>query len=283
MEKAVALLQRNDIMVDLEDESNLAQCKWDEKESTPNIAFMREFRRIFKHNFSNLPWFLDEGGLIGAGRAGAMANADDDFDFFAILPRQWAPCKEGTHKCTREEYAEYIHRFLSVFWKEGMCINKFHPELKKFDSRGRLMFSFQLNRKKNVDPLQCFKANTPFAHMHLGMLGDDGRIHTNIWVPKESTHSKDKLPLELMLPVRRCRAGPVEAPCPQNITGFLTVRNQGEYRRRSSDGSCLLVRNKWGMNRKKGQVDKVRNLDRCGYASMVDLADAFESSGYKNC
>jgi hypothetical protein len=280
---AVTFLKRADLMIDLSDDHLVQNCDWPEKESGSNVKFMKEFGRIFREKFNNLPWFLDEGGLIGSGRAGAMANADDDFDFFAILPNQSAPCRPGTPQCTLEEFEPYIHRFLLVFWNEGMCINKFHPDPKKFKSKGRLMYSFQLNRPANVDPLQCFHEKTPFAHMHLGMLGTDGLLHTNIWVPKESTHSRDSLPLNIMLPVTRCRAGPVDAPCPQNITGFLSIRNEGEYRKRSSDGSCLLVRSKWGLERKKQQVDKVRKLHQCGYNTMVDLADAFVASGFKDC
>jgi hypothetical protein len=133
------------------------------------------------------------------------------------------------------------------------------------------------------DPEDCFDEGKPFAHMHLGMFGADGKIHTNIWIPSHSTHVKDALPLDVMLPVSRCRAGPIDVPCPRNVTGFLTLRNKGEYRKKSSDGSCLLVRKKWKAAQKAAAADRVRRLDQCGYNSMVDLLPSFIASGHKSC
>lgn len=279
----VAFLNRPDLMVDLEDTTLNAKCKWPEKESNTNQAFMKEFGRIFKHLLGNLPWHLDEGGLIGSCRAGSMINADDDFDFFVLLPNQHAPCRPDSLTCEPEEWERVIHKFLMVFWNEGMCINKFHPDPAKFRSRGRLMYSLQLNRPNDVPPEQCFIEQKAFAHMHLGILNSEGKLQTNIWKTKGSTHKIDTLPLDIMFPVTRCRAGPIDAPCPHNITGYLTVRNGGEYRRYSSDGSCLLVRTKWNRERKIAQVKRTRDLSACGYNSIVDLADAFVASDYKNC
>lgn len=278
------LLNREDSMVDLEDDATNKACvpPIDEKESSTNTAFLKEFTRIFKYNFSNLPWMLDEGGLIGSSRVGSMANADDDFDFLALLPNQHAPCSPDSLTCTPEQFNDFIHDFLMVFWNAGMCINKFHPNRAKFVSRMRLMYSFQLGRRADVPPEQCFIQGKPFAHMHLGIFNDKGLFQTNIWA-KGTTHPMDELDLSLLLPVRRCRSGMFDAPCPNNITGFLTVRNRGEYRKKSSDGSCLLVRAKWGIARKKMAVEKVRRLQQCGYNSIVDLADDFERSGYKSC
>ena len=123
----------------------------------------------------------------------------------------------------------------------------------------------------------------PFAHLHMGILQPmTGLLKTNVWAVG-TTHPMDELDLRDILPVARCRAGPVDAPCPRHITRYLTVRNRGEYRKKSSDGSCLLVKQKWGLLRKKGAVQTVRRLDACGYNSMVDLADEFEKSGFASC
>ena len=266
--------------------------EWQERDSPSNTQFAIVFSRILREKFppekggaldgSGLHWFLDEGGLIGTSRAGALRNADDDFDFFLLLPNLIAPCRPDSLSCTPEEYNDYIHKFLMVFHEEGMCINKFSPNPKKFKSRGRLMYSFQLNRG-NADPENCFIEKKPFAHMHLGIFNEQGEVCTNVWIPSHSTHIKDKLHLDDMLPVSRCRAGPVDVPCPQNITGFLTVRNGGEYRKRSSDGSCLIVKKKWGALRKKNAAKTLKALDECGYNSIVDLLPDFEASGYTTC
>jgi len=291
---AVVLKRLSDSrMIDILGNTTLNEaCPWTEKESGSNVAFMKAFAPIFRNEFpaskggardgSGLHWFLDEGGLIGSSRAGSMANADDDFDFFVLLPNQHAPCRPDSITCTPEEFERYIHRFLMVFWeKGGMCINKFHPSPDKFKSRRRLMYSFQLNRNKDVPPERCFQEGKPFAHMHLGMFTPEGKVKTNIWA-HGTTHPMDELDLSIMLPVTRCRAGPVDAPCPRNITQFLTVRNRGEYRS-GGDGSCLLVRKKWGAARKKVAVQKTLELSRCGYNTMADLAPEFIASDYRTC
>lgn len=270
--------------------------QWLEKDSPSNVQFAVEFSRILRDKFppekggaldgSGLHWFLDEGGLIGSSRAGSLRNADDDFDFFLLLPHLHQPCREGSLTCTPEEFNKFIHGFLMVFHDEGMCINKFSPDPKRFKSNGRLMYSFQLNRggsSSTADAENCFQEKKPFAHMHLGIFNEEGQVCTNVWIPAHSTHAKDKLRLQDMLPVARCRAGPIDVPCPQNITGFLTVRNGGEYRKRSADGSCLIVKKKWGTARKKNAAKVLKALDDCGYNSIVDLLPAFESSDYTNC
>jgi hypothetical protein len=274
---------------------NASACRalQDEKESTSNEKFAMAFGKIFRERFppaaggapdgSGLHWMLDEGGLIGASRAGAMRNADDDFDFFALLPNQHAPCRAGSLTCTEPEYHAFIHKFLMTFWDAGWCINKFHPDPAKFKARRRLMYSLQLNRDaRNPNPLTCFSEQKPFAHMHLAMFNDKGLLKTNIWA-HGTTHPMDELPLSVLLPVQRCRAGAVDAPCPHRIVDFLTLRNRGEYRKYSSDGSCLLVRSKWGMARKVKAVQRTRDLAACGYATMVSLADDLVGSGYKRC
>lgn len=284
----------NDV-VDEKDESlkYLKKCpEWLEKDSASNIQFAVVFSKLLREKFppekggaldgSGLHWFLDEGGLIGSSRAGSLRNADDDFDFFLLLPNLHMPCRADSLTCTPDEFNSYIHKFLMVFHNEGMCINKFSPDPKRFKSKGRLMYSFQLNRGA-ADPEACFQEKKPFAHMHLGIFDEQGKVCTNVWIPAHSTHSKDKLDLDVMLPVTRCRAGAVEVPCPQNITGFLTERNQGEYRKRSSDGSCLVVKKKWGLPRKKQAASTLRALDACGYNSIIDLLPEFERTGYKDC
>lgn len=277
---------------DADDESKTKCKEWQVKDSSSNVQFAIIFAKLLREKFppekggaldgSGLHWFLDEGGLIGSSRAGALRNADDDFDFFLLLPNLHAPCKPTSLTCDLEEFNNYIHKFLMVFHDEGMCINKFSPDSKRFKSRGRLMYSFQLNRG-NADPEKCFQEKKPFAHMHLGIFNEQGQVCTNIWIPPHSTHTKDKLDLDVMLPVSKCRAGSAEVPCPQNITGFLTERNRGEYRRRSADGSCLIVKKKWGAARKKSVAKTLRALDQCGYNSIIDLLPAFEQSGYTNC
>lgn len=277
------LLNSRDTMVDLSTPMTLT-CSdpITEKDSTSNFEFLKFFSRVFKEKFDNLPWWLDEGGLIGASRAGAMTNADDDFDFMMILPNQHAPCRPDSLTCTADEFQVYIHKFLMVFWNEGLCINKFHPDPRKFKSKGRLMYSFQLNRPDGVDPEQCFHEGKPFAHMHLGIFTDDGLLETNVWA-KHTTHPIDRIPLGVVLPVRRCRVGHMDAPCPYNVTEFLTIRNRGEYRKQSSDGSCLLVKQKWGAKRKRDQVMKTLKLHECGYNSMIDLVQPFVASNFTAC
>lgn len=282
----MALLNRQDSMVDLAAPRvyDRAACPVEpnENELGSNLVFLDVFMKIFREKFDNLPWMLDEGGLIGASRAGAMRNADDDFDFFAVLPNNHAPCRPDSLTCTPEEFHTYIHAFLMVFWNLGMCINKFHPDKAKFVSKMRLMYSFQLNRPEHVDPLQCFIESKPFAHMHLGMFTSEGLLQTNIWAV-HTTHARDKLPIEVLLPTSRCRVGNKDAPCPRNITEFLTIRNGGEYRKKSSDGSCLLVKKKWKPALREVSVEKTRQLDRCGYNTIVDLVPSFVASGYQAC
>ncbi|CUI15005.1 unnamed protein product [Bodo saltans] len=79
----ITLLNRQDSMINL---SHRVQLSCDsppnEKESSSNYEFLQVFGDMLREKFDNLPWWLDEGGLIGSSRAGAMTNADDDFDFF---------------------------------------------------------------------------------------------------------------------------------------------------------------------------------------------------------
>eukprot|EP00758_Cryptobia_borreli_P003438 Tbor_TRINITY_DN3742_c0_g1::TRINITY_DN3742_c0_g1_i1::g.2455::m.2455 len=294
------------------------------KESRSNTQFLRLFTHIFEKEFGGLPWWLDEGGLIGAARDGSLQSTDDDFDFFAILPNQTAPCSpystncsdtyaHGTHKGSetddgndnidkgvhqekREDggiaYNRFIHKFLLVFWeKYNFCINKFNPDVNKFVSRGRLMYSFQLNRrsmnpkkKKNNNSPNCFVEGKPFAHMHLGMLVPNspiGEIETNIWAGHTS-HKRDRIPLSIVLPVSRCRVGALDGPCPNNVTAYLLMRNQAEYVS-GKDGGCLLMRSKWSMARRRESLRRVRNLHACGYASLNPMSYLFESSGFTRC
>eukprot|EP00759_Apiculatamorpha_spiralis_P003945 PhF_6_TR12238/c0_g1_i1/m.19377 len=270
-------------MIDLDDKTLNAKCPHDFKDSEMNGKFMVKFTAIFKK--LKLAWWLDEGGLIGSSRGGALTNADDDFDFFCLLPNQRHPCSPTSHTCNPgPEFNAYIHRFLMHFWNAGMCINKFSPNLKDFKSNNRLMYSFQMDQSYRGSPEEgCFDPRAPFAHMHLGMLTADGKyLHTNVWAG-HTTHPQDKLPLDIILPIKRCRAGKFDAPCPKDLTGYLTIRNRGEYRKQSSDGNCLLVRRKWGLKRKMIAVDGVKKLDECGYNSIVDLVPAFIKSNYTNC
>eukprot|EP00760_Papus_ankaliazontas_P018503 PhM_4_TR17516/c0_g1_i1/m.51087 len=272
-------------MLDLDDTTTRDKCPHNAhfKDSDMNMKFMAKFTKIFKK--LKLQWWLDEGGLIGSARAGSMNNADDDFDFFAVLPNQRHPCRPDSHTCqSEEEYNRFIHSFLMNFWNEGMCINKFHPNVDQFKSRGRLMYSLQLDRSYHGTAEQgCFDPKASFAHMHLGiMTPDQTSLHTNVWAG-HTTHPQDKLPLDVILPVARCRSGRLDAPCPRNLTGYLSMRNRGEYRKRSGDGSCLLVRNKWNEKRRQLAVDTIKMLDECGYNTMIDLLPAFLKSGMKGC
>ena len=92
--------------VDFSDETMLENCPHTFKDTDQNINFVLKFRKIFAK--LKVHWWLDEGGLIGASRAGGMTNADDDFDFFALLPNQVCPlssftncCQYSTHKQTQ--------------------------------------------------------------------------------------------------------------------------------------------------------------------------------------
>lgn len=277
------LLSSKNRMIDVMGNDTLRKkCEvWAERESSSNLAFVETFSRVFK-SLNDLPWWLDEGGLIGASRAGSMINADDDFDFFALLPKQHAPCRPDSLTCTHEEFDRMIHPFLMTFWNAGMCINKFHPDPSRFVSKNRLMYSFQLNRRDEVPPDQCFVESKPFAHMHLGILDRQGRLQTNVWAVN-TNHPRDIIPLDVVLPATRCRVGPLDAPCPNNITAYLSIRNQGEYRKKSSDGNCLLVRRKWGLERKQKAVEQTRKLAACGYNSIADLIPAFVGSAYRDC
>ncbi|KAH9586547.1 hypothetical protein LSM04_008859 [Trypanosoma melophagium] len=86
-----------------------------------------------------------------------------------------------------------------------------------------------------------------------------------------------------MLPVRRCRMGLKDAPCPNKIIEFLTIRNRGEYVQRSAVGKCLLIKNQWPLKKIMSQVQKVKLLHNCGYASMIELADKLVETGYRKC
>ncbi|RNF07466.1 uncharacterized protein Tco025E_07361 [Trypanosoma conorhini] len=254
-----------------------------ERDNPKFVEFLAFFTRVFKAKYNNIPWWLDEGSLIGVGRAGAIVDADDDFDFFVLLPNSTAPCRPGSLECTREEFNVAIHRFLLPLWVAGACIRRFNPDIAKFDSDRRLLYTLQLRKLNDTrDPLQCFNPRAPFAHMHLGMLNVDGELETNKWVGPNS-HPKDKLPLNLILPVRRCRLGAGDAPCPFDIVGYLTLRNRGEYVRNSKDGVCLLVKKKWNRVRKIDQVKKVQLLHDCGYNSMISLKQRFIESDYGTC
>eukprot|EP01065_Artemidia_motanka_P004709 TRINITY_DN12250_c0_g1_i1.p1 TRINITY_DN12250_c0_g1~~TRINITY_DN12250_c0_g1_i1.p1 ORF type:complete len:395 (+),score=103.68 TRINITY_DN12250_c0_g1_i1:69-1253(+) len=280
--------------LDLDDSTVRDNCHTDIvfNEADLNVAFMRKFGGIFKR--LGIHWWLDEGGLIGASRAGSMANADDDFDFFALLPNQIHPCRPDSYGCDdKKEFNVMIHKFLSEFWNEGMCVNNFHPDINKFNASGKLMYSFMLDRSRIYQPhartpgARCFEhGKTPrFAHMHLGLLTPEGELATNVWAPPlaRGGHAHDKIPLRTVLPVRRCRAGPVDAPCPNNIEAFLKLRNEGEYGRASSQGSCLLVRKKWATKKKLEVVRITKELHRCGYNSMHSMVSAAEASGYRDC
>jgi hypothetical protein len=279
----MTLLNRKDSMINLSEKKRLT-CDPPpmEKESSSNYEFLQVFGDMLREKFENLPWWLDEGGLIGSSRAGAMTNADDDFDFFMLLPNQHAPCNSNSLTCSPEEFEAYIFSFLMVFWNAGMCINKFYPDSKRFRSRGRLMYSFQLHRRNDVDPEHCFREDKPFAHMHLGIFNEKGQIQTNIWA-KHTTHPIDSIPLEVVLPVKRCRVGTQDAPCPNNVTEYLTIRNRGEYRKKSSDGSCLLVKQRWGRNRKIEQVKKTERLRDCGYNGLFELIEPYKLSNFSTC
>ncbi|RNF04300.1 hypothetical protein TraAM80_05214 [Trypanosoma rangeli] len=254
-----------------------------EKDHPKFVEFLAFFAGVFKTKYNNTPWWLDEGSLIGVGRAGTIVNADDDFDFFVLLPNSTAPCRQQSLECTREEFNVFIHRFLLPLWEAGACIRRFNPNITKFDSDRRLLYTLQIRNPNHAhNPLQCFNSRAPFAHMHLGMLNADGELETNKWVGPNS-HPKDKLPLNLMLPVRRCRLGASDAPCPFDIVGYLKLRNRGEYIRNSKDGTCLLVKKKWSRVRKINQVKKVQLLHDCGYNSMISLKQRFIDTNYSAC
>ena len=291
---ALALMNAPDAAIDLKRTHRVAKdpSKCDETALatiTDEPAFERYadlFSDIFENEFgSSIPWFLDEGGLIGVSRSGTLRNADDDFDFFALLPNQTAPCQPNTTTCTNEEYHAYIHKFLMVFWNRGLCINKFHPDPAKFKSNMRLMYSIQHDRDTSVPPERCYKEHKPFAHMHLGIMMEDsatGEIETNIWA-RHTTHPIDKIPMHLVLPTTRCKVGRTEAPCPRDIVGFLKHRNRGEYFKKSADGSCLLIRNRWSKKNRIKAAQAVANLDACGYNTMVSLLPALIASDYTSC
>ncbi|ORC91731.1 uncharacterized protein TM35_000053270 [Trypanosoma theileri] len=283
----VCRMEEPGVMVDLTvpREYNRSQCPVEpaERDDPRLLKFLEFFTRIFKEKFNNLPWWMDEGSLIGVSRAGSIRNADDDFDFFVLLPNSTSPCRPNSLECTREEFNTMIHRFLMPFWEAGACIHWYNPDITKFDADLRLIYAFQLHRHDNSpDRLDCFDTNAPVAHMHLGMLNANGELETNKWVGPRS-HPKDKLPLSILLPVCRCRMGLKDAPCPNDIIGFLTLRNRGEYVRRSREGKCLLVKKQWSLEKKMNQVQKVKLLHDCGYASMIQLADSFVESGYRTC
>eukprot|EP01059_Diplonema_ambulator_P002692 TRINITY_DN12333_c0_g1_i2.p1 TRINITY_DN12333_c0_g1~~TRINITY_DN12333_c0_g1_i2.p1 ORF type:complete len:183 (+),score=26.69 TRINITY_DN12333_c0_g1_i2:94-642(+) len=181
-----------------------------------------------------------------------------------------------------------IHGFLMNFWEEGMCVNNFHPDLDKFDSQSKLMYSLMLDQNTIYQPnaktpgARCFEhGKTPrFAHMHLAMYQPDGTLATNVWA---KGHKHDRIPVNVVLPTTRCRTGPVEAPCPQDIPLFLKLRNEGEYNKSSSQGNCLLVRRKWSSEKKQQIIKLTENLHSCGYNSMYSLIQPAISSGYNYC
>ncbi|KEG07389.1 hypothetical protein DQ04_09951020 [Trypanosoma grayi] len=283
----VRLLQRPDVMVDLraarEYDTSLCPVEPAGREQPQLLEFLRFFTRVFRETYNNLPWWMDEGSLIGIGRAGAVSNADDDFDFFVLLPNTTSPCRPGSLECTPAEFNALIHRFLLPLWKAGACIHWFHPDPSKYDAKMRLMYSLQLHRRDDLkNPLDCFDRKAPLAHMHLGMLNADGELETNKWVGPRS-HPRDKLPLNVILPVQRCRMGTSDAPCPNDIVSYLKMRNEEEYVRRSSEGRCLLVKKRWSIERKQNQVKSVRLLHDCGYNSMIQLVKPLIDSGYATC
>ena len=155
------------------------------------------------------------------------------------------------------------------------------------------MYSLMMDRKKIYQPnaatpgARCFEhGKTPhFAHMHLGMLTEDGKLATNKWAKgkNEGGHPQDKMPVEVVLPVTRCRTGRVEAPCPHNVSQFLKLRNEGEYAKTSSQGNCLIIRKKWGDDKKNQIIQLTRNLHECGYNSMYDLIEPAIASNYMTC
>ena len=75
--------------LDWSDTSLLDKCPHTFVEADLNMKYVQKFQKIFARMKAH--WWLDEGGLIGAARAGGMTNADDDFDFFALLPNQVWP------------------------------------------------------------------------------------------------------------------------------------------------------------------------------------------------
>eukprot|EP00755_Sulcionema_specki_P016740 Sspe_Gene.62747::Locus_35446_Transcript_1_1_Confidence_1.000_Length_1173::g.62747::m.62747 len=232
-------------------------------------------------------WWLDEGGLIGAARGGAMRNADDDFDFFATLPNQTATAAFHDSATPHRDFEKEMHRFLLAFWNAGMCVNHFDPVFERFESKRRLMWSLMFNNKAVRQPQatipgqRCFDHKGSFAHMHLGLLTKDGKaLHTNVW---SKGHPSDLLPLDLILPVRKCRAGNQDVPCPRKVVDYLMLRNNREYARSKSDGNCLLIRKKWNMERRKAMAETVKALDACGFASLAPLIPKLEKSGYTTC
>ena len=151
------------------------------------------------------------------------------------------------------------------------------------------MYSLMLDRNRVYQPnakspgARCFEhGKTPrFAHMHMALLTEDGKhLETNIWA---KGHKHDKIPLDVVLPVRKCRTGALEAPCPNNIGGFLKMRNEGEYNRASSQGNCLLVRKKWSQKKKDDVIQLTNSLHDCGYNSMHDLIEPARASKYMEC
>eukprot|EP01060_Flectonema_neradi_P002555 TRINITY_DN11610_c0_g1_i1.p1 TRINITY_DN11610_c0_g1~~TRINITY_DN11610_c0_g1_i1.p1 ORF type:complete len:380 (+),score=37.36 TRINITY_DN11610_c0_g1_i1:114-1253(+) len=277
--------------VNLTDTSILDKCPHSFTDSDHNQKWTDKLTRFFYEN--NIHWWLDEGGLIGSSRAGGMSNADDDYDFFALLPNQRNPCRPDTPSCTKEEFNSMIHAFLLKLWNFGFCINNFDPDPTKFDSKSKLMYSLMMNQNRIYQPgaktpgARCFEhGKSPrFAHMHLALLTEDGKLATNLWAPllKNGGHAHDFIPLSVVLPTTRCRVGPVEAPCPQNVVKFLKIRNEGEYAKTSSQGNCLIVRRKWSIEKKEKIIELTRNLHECGYNSMYELIEPAIKSNYMNC
>ena len=244
----------------------------------------------------NLSWWLDEGGLIGVTRGGALRSADDDFDFFAMLPGQetkttrcfrHAPQSPLLQPCTQKEFDKEMHSFLLKFWEAGLCVNNFDPDFEKFEAKGRLMWSLMGDRKKVRQPNQrnpgkrCYDHKGLFAHMHLGLLSEDGdKVMTNVW---SHHHPRDALPLHILLPTRECMGGNQVVPCPANPVAYLSQRNNREYTHSKSDGSCLLIRKKWGRERREATAAGVEVLHKCGCASLYPLLEKLRQSNYQSC
>ena len=277
--------------VDLTDTTVLDKCTKTFSDSDHNINWTKKLTKFFHEE--GIHWWLDEGGLIGASRAGSMSNADDDYDFFALIPNQRNPCRPDSPTCSKEEFNTMIHSFLLKLWNFGFCINNFDPNLSKFNSKSKLMYSLMLNQDKIYQPgaktpgARCFEhGKSPrFAHMHLAMLTEEGKLATNLWAPllKNGGHAHDFIPLSVVLPTTRCRTGKLEAPCPQDIAKFLKLRNEGEYAKASSQGNCLLVRRKWSVEKKEKVMQLTKDLHECGYNSMFDLINPAIASDFMTC
>ncbi|KAJ9461775.1 hypothetical protein DIPPA_08605 [Diplonema papillatum] len=257
-------------------------------DSPTNERYQTLLTRLFAEH--RVTWWADEGGLIGASRGGAYRSADDDFDFFAVMPGQLegtSPCmRTPPDACEKAAWDREMHAFLLLLWNAGLCINNFDPDLSKFDSQRRLMWSIMLDRSKVRQPhatipgKRCYDHKGGFAHMHLGIISPERELHTNVW---SKGHPRDKLPLSLILPVTPCKAGNGIVPCPNDVVGYLMARNNREYATSKSEGSCLLIRKKWGVDKKKEAVASVEKLNSCGCNSLHPLVSSLVASNYETC